>query len=144
MKHRTSELTGALLDLAVAMCEGERAKVDRARITMHHADGTLERVLVDEDRCHRKRLDPAAGEERGCFWLNYSGTWELGGPIIERERIALEPHMHRDHEWVANRNPDLYDPGWSDCECPWRGPTPLIAAMRAHVASKLGDEVELP
>lgn len=24
------------------------------------------------------------------------------------------------------------------------GPTPLIAAMRAYVASKFGDEVELP
>ena len=25
-----------------------------------------------------------------------------------------------------------------------RGPTPLIAAMRCYVASKLGDEVEVP
>jgi hypothetical protein len=28
---------------------------------------------------------------------------------------------------------------------PWsRGPTPLIAAMRCYVASKLGDEVDVP
>ena len=25
-----------------------------------------------------------------------------------------------------------------------RGPTPLIAAMRCYVASKLGDEIEIP
>lgn len=28
--------------------------------------------------------------------------------------------------------------------CHGYGPTPLIAAMRGHVASKLGDEVEVP
>jgi hypothetical protein len=27
---------------------------------------------------------------------------------------------------------------------PYHGPTPLIAAMRCYVASKLGDEVEIP
>ena len=59
-----------------------------------------------------------------------SVDWAQGGPIIEREGIALE--KYRDY-WVANptRDPTVH------------GPTPLIAAMRCYVASKLGDEVEV-
>ena len=56
-----------------------------------------------------------------------SELWEQGGPIIEREGIALIPG------WTAER------PGYSA-----DGDTPLIAAMRCYVASKLGDEVEIP
>jgi Protein of unknown function (DUF2591) len=58
---------------------------------------------------------------------DYSTNWAQGGPIIEREGIALIPG------WTAER------PGFSA-----DGPTPLIAAMRCYVASCLGDEVEIP
>jgi len=58
---------------------------------------------------------------------DYSTNWAQGGPIIEREGIALIPG------WTAER------PGFSA-----DGPTPLIAAMRCYVASKLGDEIEIP
>ena len=65
----------------------------------------------------------------------YSTDWALGGPIIEREgmTIALDAFG-----WEARH----YD-GESE---PWVfiGGTPLIAAMRCYVASKLGDNVELP
>jgi hypothetical protein len=60
--------------------------------------------------------------------------WALGGPIIERERITLI--WARDNGWLAKLN---YFPFREEL-----GPTPLIAAMRAYVASKLGDEVDLP
>lgn len=60
----------------------------------------------------------------------YSTDWAQGGPIIEREKIATAWHLTR---WVAWRGV---------IEHP--GPTPLIAAMRAYVASKLGDEVDIP
>ena len=72
----------------------------------------------------------------------YSTEWAYGGPIIEREEIAIEPRCWgKGDQWVANRQTNLYDPGFSDEECPWTGPTPLIAAMRAHVASVFGAEV---
>ena len=64
----------------------------------------------------------------GDFWYP-SESWQPAGPIIERERIAI---------WGDN---DLY---W-EAECGWawaKGPTPLVAAMRAYVALKLGEEVE--
>jgi hypothetical protein len=62
---------------------------------------------------------------------SYSTNWIFGGPIIERERINLEPFSNINGEqWSADGE--------------WDSPTPLIAAMRCYVASKLGDEVEIP
>jgi len=68
-------------------------------------------------------------------YLHYSPStdWAHGGPIIERERINV-----------------CYDGGGYWCATTDAGdplkfaPTPLVAAMRCYVASKLGDEVEVP
>lgn len=64
-----------------------------------------------------------------------STDWSFGGPIIEREKITIMCPSTGDF-WDARVNtfPPVY----------WRGETPLIAAMRCYVASKLGDEVEIP
>lgn len=59
--------------------------------------------------------------------------WAHGGPIIERENIALYPHGDGTYEAEVFLNPK---------RCV--GPTPLVAAMRCYVISKLGDEVETP
>ena len=61
--------------------------------------------------------------------------WAAGGPIIERERIHLA-HSHFKGHWVAFI-------ANSDCGNVF-GPTPLVAAMRCYVASKMGDEIEVP
>jgi hypothetical protein len=68
----------------------------------------------------------------------YSTNWAQGGPIIERELIEVG----RQHgEWIACS--EVADDGsWDENVC--YGPTPLIAALRCYVASKLGDEVEVP
>ena len=99
---RTSELTGAALDWAVAKCEGYRLD------------------LVPE----------------GSY--SPSTDWSQGGPIIEREIITL---IHpRWDGWTAHK----YDDRIEDESYTIDGPTPLIAAMRCYVASKLGDEVAIP
>lgn len=69
----------------------------------------------------------------------FSVDWSQGGPIIEREEIALEPMTHDEHGdgWLATR---VEGPA----VCMEFGPTQLIAAMRCYVASHLGDEIELP
>lgn len=59
--------------------------------------------------------------------------WEQGGPIIERERISLD--ADNSHTWLA------MGVGGKPCAA---GPTPLVAAMRCYVASKLGDVVDVP
>ena len=69
----------------------------------------------------------------------FSTNWSQGGPIIEREEIALEPMTHDEHGdgWLATR---VEGPA----VCMEFGPTPLIAAMRCYVAACLGDEVDVP
>jgi hypothetical protein len=65
----------------------------------------------------------------------HSLNWTECGPIIEREKIALDffedlcgAGVHLDGELSHLSH----------------GPTPLIAAMRCFCASKLGDEVDVP
>lgn len=74
-----------------------------------------------------------------CDVYSPSTDWEQGGPIIEREQITLEPVSHDEHGdgWLATR---IEGPA----VCMEFGPTILIAAMRCFVASKLGDEVDVP
>lgn len=77
-----------------------------------------------------------------------STDWAQGGPIIEREHIELNwwGDLNGDNSWTAARageQPCSYRDFYVDDE-PHKGPTPLIAAMRCFVASKLGDEVDVP
>lgn len=66
----------------------------------------------------------------------YSTDWSQGGPLVEREiQSLIKARIDANTvEWEACNWNDDY--GY--------GPTPLIAAMRTYVASKLGDEVEIP
>lgn len=73
-----------------------------------------------------------------CFSDTFrpSTDWAQGGPIIERERITVD-----------YCNSDTSESIWSACSVGWTyyfGPTPLIAAMRCYVVSKLGDNVDIP
>jgi hypothetical protein len=75
-----------------------------------------------------------------------STDWSQGGPIIEREGIGLIQYREGEVDpedvgtWCASYVPDAF--GLEGIS--FHGPTPLIAAMRCFVASKLGDEVEVP
>jgi len=64
-----------------------------------------------------------------------SADWSSGGLIIEREAISIRPIGSQ--LWEAER--------WgSRGQIFGTGPTPLIAAMRCYVASKLGDDICMP
>lgn len=65
-----------------------------------------------------------------------STDWNQGGPIIEREGLSV--WVFDDVTWRAE------NPFSSIIQNVQEGPTPLISAMRCYVASKLGDEVEIP
>ena len=67
----------------------------------------------------------------------YATDWAQGGPIIDREGISLT----KGHSgwWIAKRL-DVND----EEHYVTVASTPLIAAMRCYVASKLGDEVDIP
>ena len=68
---------------------------------------------------------------------NFSTCWNKCGPIIEREEISIRRWKFDNGGWVAMLAVD--GEGTEGV-----GPTPLIAAMRCYVASKLGDEVDVP
>ena len=76
----------------------------------------------------------------------FSTDWSQGGPIIEREEINIIKRVGRPFCGFAYRygkNKNLH--GKTKCIITSvDGPTPLIAAMRCYVASKLGDVVEIP
>lgn len=78
----------------------------------------------------------------GPAWTNYSTDWAQGGPIIEREGMEWQwlPSSNKSHRYGARR-PSLGGLNRTFC---MDGPTILVAAMRCYVASKLGDEIEVP
>jgi hypothetical protein len=115
MKIKTNELTDRALDWAVAKCEGAEV--------LDENDGYGLYCYFDESEHHLGHLP--------LVDFSPSTDWSQGGPIIEREGIALLP----EHEWcgyIDNIRSQKY------------GPTPLIAAMRCYVASKLGDIIDIP
>lgn len=75
------------------------------------------------------------------FDMHYSTDWAQGGPIIQREKIATA-YQTEDDGWEV--------PNWAawmalaEDRQMTMGETPLVAAMRCYVASKLGPEVDVP
>ena len=87
-------------------------------------------------------------EVDGPVWgmWKWATDWGQGGPIIEREGITVSRTEQKSHKgqpiWVAYLIKHLFEDRY---EHEYQGgPTPLVAAMRCYVASKLGDEVEVP
>ena len=122
MKIKTSELTGAQLNWAVAECEGKveqgvygTPELLESGLYLHYCD-----VLLSHP-------------------YSPSTDWAEGGLLIQREGIGirqygdfLESHWQAD-KWAFK----FVDPMAT-------GPTPLIAAMRCLCRAKLGDEVDIP
>jgi hypothetical protein len=115
---KTSESTKAVLNWAVAKCEGATDEWS-----------SDEPFFWDGVPCIRI----------GGHDVNYrpSTDWEQGGLLIEREGIEI--CRLNSGEWRGQ----LYEQGIDKMHREY-GPTPLIAAMRCFVVSKLGDEVNVP
>jgi hypothetical protein len=114
---KTSELTGAALNWAVAQAAGKPCHLYR----INHRDRQPAIYVLGGD----DGITPA-----------YSTDWSQGGPIIEREIAKIE--RFSDALWEAT----AYTKNAQDIV--QYGPTPLVAAMRCYVASKLGDNIEIP
>lgn len=135
MKIKTSTLTRTALDYAVAIAKGMRKEDIKLP---WRKDGSLYTNLRDED-----------GNLNGKYMtgpdLIFSRMWEAGGPIIEREFIELTVVACGHNSPLAVGNTWCAAIGVPDQDMlEAYGPTPLIAAMRCFVASKLGNEVDIP
>lgn len=152
MKIKTSELIGAQLDWAVAKAEIALEPTGNVRLV-----DLRPTICVGNDPDHE-------GSRVEC---SPSTDWAQGGPIIEREGITsvrVSDEYGRDERGFCN---NVRTPVWAATSGRFGlefstehqqhegmfqilasdviyGPAPLIAAMRFFVASKLGNEVEIP
>lgn len=119
MKVKTDTLVGIVLNYAVAICKGH---------------------------------DPICGvngnhlyNEHDTVDFDYSTNWLLAGQIIESERITINPGRRGVLINGVFTSPDGWTAWKEDIEdFEFEGETPLIAAMRCYVSSKMGEEVEIP
>lgn len=134
-KVKVSEAEGKVLDALVAQVQG----YTNLRRNVHRFDNSW---ILYPPRVEygAVRLDD----------LDYSTNWGLAGPIIECEGINTFKYNKLDPS-----EPDKWCGHKVVVRADWRGDplsvalgkdghTPLIAAMRCYVASKLGEEVEVP
>lgn len=121
MKIKVSETTKLQLDWLVAKCEGWIWEPESARPAFfRRLVGTVPQYLM---RPYDYSTDPAQGQ-----------------PILERERIELTFDYNGPAIlWEAKKYAFDGTLLWNEY-----GPTMLIAGLRCYVASKLGDEVEIP
>ena len=138
MKIKVSDATPIQLAYLIAQCEGRTIRRD----PMKFYDGSY--WIWEETPSGKGGIDiNKSVYMRIGYKFSPSTKWEQGGPIIERERMTLNyENIDGTGQSKAYYLSTLFDDdleGWGQC-----GPTPLIAAMRCYVASKLGDEVEIP
>ena len=126
MKIKTNKLVGAALDWTVAKCEGLKL----------YRNALLGGQIKEGWWVSGYYMDPNNWIPLNL--LNFSTDWSQGGPVIERERLCLEI----DHAgvWLSYSKQNYGD----EPEHMHAGSTPLIAAMRCYVVSKLGDTVDVP
>lgn len=124
-KLKTTELTGAALDIAVALALGwtcERAQ--DAQFMNEYG----ERKLVGYN-------GPGIYGQSVAF--NPSTDWAHGGPLIDQFNVDIG---HQDPGYVVA---SIYTPH-GRYNVDYRGPDALTAICRAVVAAKFGLEVEIP
>lgn len=134
MLVKTSELKDAALDWAVAKCEGG---FDLCLKSTYDTKTAWVFSLRDDH-------DVARVDQYYLVDYSPSTDWALGGTFLESYLIAINIQRVENH-LVYEASIRLHDKHGS--RVTWfksDGPTPLIAAMRCYVASKLGDEVEIP
>lgn len=131
MKIRTTELKDKALDCAVAIAfGGANLRYDTVATWWITIDGK-DRALSN------------GWAQSFCPSTN----WQHGGEIIDREIDSLRKRSKAEELSLAYPNPNFKFKAEiftdNDYFCGF-GSTPLIAAMRCYVTSKLGDIVDIP
>ena len=125
---KVSELIGPALDWAVAHCEG-----------FDLSGCSVSKVCSAADPNYA--FYKSSWDKGGNYQYMPSTNWYQGGPLIEKNEMSLIRYRVSSGPvfWEALVGFDG-EPG----NAVQRGPTMLIAAMRCLVASKFGDEIEVP
>lgn len=115
---KVNEATEAVLDWMVALAEQQVTKEP------------LPDIEVDKNGKVWLWITETPFDQQRTHWQP-SNNWAQSGSIIERERLHICPD---DDQWVVHKDGLVF--GY--------GRTPLVAAMRCYITSKLGPEVEVP
>lgn len=126
---KTSDLVGPALDYAVALARGIKLVKDPFGYYTGSESGWWVDLITGYQRVgggyspstNRHQGFLIAEEELIAIDVEHGGRWRAR---FGRARITFDGRAHHYHHQ--------------------EGPTPLIAAMRCFVYSKLGDEVEIP
>lgn len=123
MRVYIREATGPVLNWLVARCEG------------YGPDVYMRNIDIRKD-VNGKIVGITVPVYRDYTWFSPSSDWSQGGPIIDREDIELVSAQghHESAKIMAVWRNNVF--GF--------GQTNLVAAMRCYVASKLGEEAEVP
>ena len=127
MKVKTAGLIGPALDWAVGTAL--ELPVEICQIFQYGRPNGKHYISIGETDKDGAEVDFEPSEE-----------WSQGGPLIEREWLNITSWPNESDEeqrWQCHQY---------DVPKPYQalGPTPLIAGMRCFVASRLGDEVDVP
>ena len=123
MKIKTADLIGPAIDWAVGTAL--ELPVEICQIFQYGRPNGKHYISIGETDKDGAEVDFEPSEE-----------WSQGGPIIEEAGIGTSKHFadwSQQWHWCGKLGGLIH-----------HGPTPLIAAMRALVASKLGDEIDIP
>ena len=89
-------------------------------------------------------VEEANGGDHTYHPRGYSTDWVFGGPILEENKISVT-YMRAGGYMDSFRGDFKHcGPKWWDDRTTQYGSTYLLAGMRCYVASKLGEEVEIP
>jgi Protein of unknown function (DUF2591) len=124
MLIKIDALEGARLNWAVAKCEGEEYR------SVREYDG----IDAGDYPAH-----------------NFCTDWAQAGPIIERESISIYEVDNFPGAGFVCKGAKLWEAGcvyhvdsMKSRYVERKGPTQLVAAMRAYVSSRFGEEIEVP
>lgn len=162
MKIQTKDLKGKALDWAVAQCEG--IKLSQASFSyqlrkydclqLQHGGGyapstrpaqawpIIERVGIDIHQYKRRLYELVTyhkGDENRPEYEMVARHTIYGPSRYTKRAAAIGPNHLK---WMARLSEDYHPFGWTPAD--FMSDTPLQAAMRCYVASKLGAIVEIP
>jgi hypothetical protein len=140
---KTSELTGAALDWAVAKCEGFDPETLNTKTGVVYSlrygvytpstDWSQGGPIIEREGISVIQLESESIPDARGFWQGkYQAQW---GAVIGERHSLEENHGSQGDYWGRSYHVDREAV---------IGPTPLIAAMRCYVASKLGDNIDIP
>lgn len=163
MKVKTADLIGPALDWAVATAYGlsvvtvtveDQAIAHERVLRDHYSDAELQEHLIKWNKHARPTLrtrlavldsegfpngNPFMQNGRGVP-LAFSREWSQAGPIMDKEGIYFAPLPDKGIRAFRFINGEYLN--LTDC---WgENITRCVVAMRCFVASRLGDEVNIP